>query len=121
MTSSFAKMIFLLVQCCLLSSQTIAADKRPNIVIIMTDDMGFSDIGCYGGEIQTPYIDSLARQGLKCSQFYNCGKCEPTRAALITGRPPCISWVRARATYDHAQHELLQRIRLSRAFRRLRR
>ena len=76
---------FLSIQCCLLSSQTIAADKRPNIVIIMTDDMGFSDIGCYGGEIQTPYIDSLARQGLKCSQFYNCGKCEPTRAALITG------------------------------------
>ncbi len=62
-----------------------AAAERPNIVVIITDDMGFSDVGCYGSEIQTPNIDSLARQGVKCSQFYNCGKCEPTRAALITG------------------------------------
>ena len=77
--------IVLLLTCCSLASIAHAADKRSNIVIIMTDDMGFSDIGCYGGEIQTPNIDSLARQGMKCSQFYNCGKCEPTRAALITG------------------------------------
>lgn len=58
---------------------------RPNIVVIITDDMGFSDIGCYGGEIHTPNIDKLAEGGLKFSQFYNCGKCEPSRAALTTG------------------------------------
>ncbi|MEO6246918.1 MAG: arylsulfatase [Opitutaceae bacterium] len=58
---------------------------RPNVVIILTDDMGFSDIGCYGGEINTPNIDRLAAGGMKFSQFYNCGKCEPSRAALVTG------------------------------------
>jgi len=59
---------------------------RPNIVVILTDDMGFSDIGCYGGEINTPNIDKLAAGGVKFSQFYNCGKCEPSRAALVTGQ-----------------------------------
>ncbi len=58
---------------------------RPNVVVIMTDDMGFSDIGCYGGEIKTPNIDKLAAGGVKFSQFYNCGKCEPSRASLISG------------------------------------
>ena len=62
-----------------------AADKRPNIILIITDDMGFSDIGCYGGEISTPNIDKLAAGGMKFSQFYNCGKCEPSRAALVSG------------------------------------
>ena len=69
----------------LVATTVSAAESRPNIVLIITDDMGFSDIGCYGGEIQTPNIDSLARRGAKFSQFYNCGKCEPSRAALITG------------------------------------
>ncbi len=63
----------------------VAENPRPNIVVVITDDMGFSDIGCYGGEINTPNIDRLARQGVKFSQFYNCGKCEPSRAALTTG------------------------------------
>ncbi len=62
-----------------------AIAPRPNIILVITDDMGFSDLGCYGGEIETPNIDSLAQQGLKFSQFYNCGKCEPSRAALTTG------------------------------------
>ncbi len=61
------------------------APARPNIIVIITDDMGFSDIGCYGGEIETPQIDQLAAGGMKFSQFYNCGKCEPSRAALVTG------------------------------------
>ncbi len=60
-------------------------DNRPNIVLIMADDMGFSDLGCYGGEIRTPNIDSLAGDGLRFSQFYNCASCGPTRAALLTG------------------------------------
>ncbi len=59
--------------------------QRPNIVVIMTDDMGFSDIGPYGGEINTPNLDKLAAAGVKFSQFYNCSKCEPSRAALLTG------------------------------------
>ena len=59
--------------------------KRPNIVLIMADDMGFSDVGCYGGEIHTPNIDSLAANGLRFTQFYNNGICVPTRASLLTG------------------------------------
>lgn len=60
-------------------------DTRPNIVIIMADDLGFSDIGCYGGEIQTPNIDRLADNGVRFTNFYNVGRCCPTRAALLTG------------------------------------
>lgn len=58
---------------------------RPNIVLIMADDMGYSDVGCYGGEIETPNIDRLASEGLRFSQFYNCSVCGPTRASLLTG------------------------------------
>ncbi len=61
-------------------------DARPNIVLIMVDDMGFSDLGCYGGEIQTPNLDKLAQQGLRFTQFYNTAKCAETRATLLTGR-----------------------------------
>jgi arylsulfatase len=63
-----------------------AADDRANIVLIMVDDMGFSDLGCYGGEIETPNLDALAVGGLRFSQFYNCAKCETTRATLMSGR-----------------------------------
>ncbi len=62
--------------------------RRPNIVIILADDMGFSDIGCYGSEIPTPNIDGLAANGLRFSQFYNSARCSPTRAALLTGLHP---------------------------------
>jgi len=58
---------------------------RPNIILIMCDDMGFSDIGCYGGEIDTPNIDRLAAGGLRFTQFYNTSKCFPSRACLLTG------------------------------------
>lgn len=58
---------------------------RPNIVVILADDLGFSDIGCYGGEIQTPNIDYLAKNGLRYTQFYNTSRCCPTRASLLTG------------------------------------
>ncbi len=60
-------------------------DSRPNIILIMADDMGWSDLGCYGGEIPTPHIDRLARQGLRFTQFYNNAVCGPTRASLLTG------------------------------------
>lgn len=62
-----------------------AAPKSPNIVIIMADDMGFSDIGCYGSEIATPNLDRLAANGLRFTQFYNTARCCPTRASLLTG------------------------------------
>ncbi len=58
---------------------------QPNIVIIMADDMGYSDLGCYGGEIETPNIDNLASNGVRFTQFYNTARCCPTRAALLTG------------------------------------
>ena len=58
---------------------------RPNIILIMVDDMGYSDLGCYGGEVRTPNVDRLAREGLRFSQFYNNAKCGPTRASLLTG------------------------------------
>ena len=61
------------------------APARPNIVIILADDMGFSDIGCYGSEIATPNLDRLAAGGLRFTQFYNTARCCPTRAALLTG------------------------------------
>jgi len=65
-----------------------AAPARPNIILILADDMGFSDAGCYGGEIQTPNLDRLAAGGLRFSQFYNCALCGPSRAALMTGLYP---------------------------------
>jgi arylsulfatase len=62
-----------------------ATPDRPNILVILADDLGFSDLGCYGGEIATPNLDSLAAGGLQYTQFYNTSRCWPTRAALLTG------------------------------------
>ena len=62
--------------------------KRPNIIFILADDSGFSDLGCYGGEINTPNLDSLAAGGLRYTEFYNTGRCWPTRASLMTGYYP---------------------------------
>ncbi|QDU93920.1 arylsulfatase [Lignipirellula cremea] len=72
------------------TSTATAAEKtdRPNLVVIMADDMGFSDIGCYGSEIQTPNLDRLAGQGVRFTQFYNTARCCPTRASLLTGLYP---------------------------------
>ena len=62
--------------------------KHPNIVLIVADDSGFSDLGCYGGEIQTPNLDALAKNGLRFTQFYNTGRSWPTRSAMMTGYYP---------------------------------
>ncbi len=62
--------------------------KKPDIVLILNDDMGYSDIGCYGGEIRTPALDALAANGLRFSQFYNTARCSPSRASLLTGLHP---------------------------------
>ncbi len=77
--------LFLAVSLAFSSGVSAAAPPRPNIVVILSDDMGFSDLGCYGGEIATPNIDSLATNGLRFTQFYNTARCCPTRAALLTG------------------------------------
>ena len=58
---------------------------KPNIVIIIADDLGFSDIGCYGGEIETPNLDHIAANGMRFRTFYNMAKCNPTRPTLLTG------------------------------------
>jgi arylsulfatase len=65
-----------------------SAPSRPNVVLILADDMGFSDLGCYGGEVRTPNVDRLAREGIRFTQFYNMARCCPTRAALLTGLYP---------------------------------
>jgi arylsulfatase len=64
---------------------TSAEPARPNVLLIVADDMGFSDAGCYGGEIATPNLDALARDGLRFTQFYNTARCWPSRAAILTG------------------------------------
>lgn len=86
------------VACLLLSALTVALPSvaaaaeakaaRPHILLVMVDDMGYSDLGCYGGEVRTPHIDSLARGGLRFDAFYNTGRCCPTRASLLTGLYP---------------------------------
>src|SRR6056297_1623470 len=75
----------LLVSVCPCAADAPAADQRANILFILADDAGFSDVGCYGGEIATPNLDALAADGLRYTQFYNTARCWPTRAALMTG------------------------------------
>jgi arylsulfatase A-like enzyme len=65
-----------------------AEAARPNIIVILSDDMGYSDLGCYGGEISTPNLDALAANGVRFTQFYNTARCCPTRASLLTGLYP---------------------------------
>jgi arylsulfatase len=76
-----------LLSCVIGLSPAIAA-QRPNIVVVLVDDLGFSDIGCYGGEVPTPNLDRLAAEGVRFTQFYNAARCSPTRAALLTGLYP---------------------------------
>jgi arylsulfatase A-like enzyme len=65
-----------------------SAAKQPNILYVLADDLGFSDLGCFGGEIRTPTLDALASGGVRLTQFYNTGRCCPSRAALLTGQYP---------------------------------
>lgn len=79
--------LLLLLLCALLTADAGAqpAPSKPNIVIFLADDMGYSDLGCYGGEIRTPNLDKLAKNGLRFTQFYNTARCWPSRAAILTG------------------------------------
>jgi formylglycine-generating enzyme required for sulfatase activity len=61
---------------------------RPNVLLVLVDDMGYSDLGCYGGEMRTPHVDRLAREGVRFSHFYNTARCSPSRASLLTGLHP---------------------------------
>ncbi len=68
--------------------KTAVFKEKPNIIVILADDMGYSDLGCYGGEIETPNLDALAYGGIRFTNFYNMARCCPTRAALLTGLLP---------------------------------
>lgn len=87
---------------------------QPNIIIILSDDMGYSDIGCYGGETETPNLDGLARDGIRFTQFYNTGRCCPTRASLLTGLYPHqagVGWMMTDNGHDGYRGDLNQNCR----------
>ena len=83
-----APLICLALSCLAIVANSASAANpapRPNIIIIMADDVGYSDLGCMGSEIATPNLDKLASAGLRFTQFYNQSRCCPTRASLLTG------------------------------------
>ncbi len=88
MLKNVALWVNTLIALCVCVSLGRAEDAKPNFLVIIADDLGFSDAGCYGGEIATPNLDSLAAGGLRFTQFYNTARCWPTRSALITGFYP---------------------------------
>lgn len=88
MTVRLPTLLLLLLSLALHTAAEPARAERPNLLVILVDDMGFSDIGCYGGEIPTPNIDSLAAGGVRFTQFYNTARCSTTRASLMTGLYP---------------------------------
>ena len=93
-------------------SRADVSATRPNVVVILADDMGYSDIGCFGSEIQTPNLDRLARNGLRMSQFYSAARCCPSRASLLTGLYPHstgIGGMTGREYPEHANPEGYQR------------
>jgi arylsulfatase len=81
----FRVSIFVLAGLFFVSIDPIRAAEKPNILLVLGDDMGFSDLGCFGSEIKTPNIDALAKNGIRFTQFYNSARCCPTRASLLTG------------------------------------
>ncbi len=86
MANSPKSTLFILFGLLMLSSACSRSEfQKPNIVLIMADDIGYSDLGCYGSEIRTPHIDALAENGLRFTTFYNMAKCNPTRSSLLTG------------------------------------
>jgi arylsulfatase len=63
----------------------MGSHQKPNVLIILADDLGFSDIGCYGGEIETPYLDQIAAEGMRLTDFHVASACSPTRSMLLSG------------------------------------
>jgi arylsulfatase A-like enzyme len=103
------------IACALICANSISAEPaKPNIIVILSDDMGISDIGCYGGEIRTPNLDALAAGGLRFTQFYNTARCCPTRASLLTGLYPHqagVGHMMADRGFDGYRGDLNQRCR----------
>ncbi len=83
MIRKYATTVFIVLSHALLATAT--AGERPNIILIMAEDLGFADLGCYGSEIATPNLDTLAGNGLRFTQFYNTAKCHSSRVSLMTG------------------------------------
>ena len=96
----FTISILFLSTSCDVKNKTINKKKRPNIILIMSDDMGYSDIAPYGGEINTPNLSSLAQNGLKFTQFYNSARCSATRASLLTGTYPHEAGIKLKRRYN---------------------
>jgi len=98
------------ISCCSSVNDNSSKNKseKPNIILIMSDDMGYSDIGCYGGEVETPNLDLLAENGVRFTQFYNSGRCCPTRASLMTGCYPHQVGIghMTNTPNNHTQHDL---------------
>ena len=89
LSSFLERWVLGLIAVCFACASLIEAEAdRPNILLILVDDLGYSDLGCFGGEIETPHIDRLASEGLKMTQVYNSARCCPTRASLMTGLYP---------------------------------
>lgn len=84
----FANSVVLLSAYIAAGANAAAPAQKPNIVVIVADDLGYSDLGCYGSEVATPNLDGLAANGVRFNQFYNCARCCPTRSALLTGLYP---------------------------------
>ena len=84
MMNTFSVRRVLLLAVLIALPPTLAAADRPNVVVVLVDDLGFADLGCYGSEIETPNIDQLASQGLRFSQFYNTAKCHSSRVCLLS-------------------------------------
>ncbi|WP_426295440.1 arylsulfatase [Dyadobacter endophyticus] len=81
----YKKQISWLLLAVTFAAQTVFAQKKPNVIVILADDLGYADLGCYGSEIPTPNLDKLAQNGVRLTNFYNTARCCPTRAALLTG------------------------------------
>src|SRR5690242_10310647 len=97
--------IGLSLACCFATHLLLGASDRPNVIVIVTDDQGAGDAGCYGAkDIQTPNIDALARRGVRFTQFYAAAPvCSPSRAALLTGRYPLVCGVPGNAASQKGQ------------------
>ena len=83
------------------ADEQVTKKARPNIVLILADDLGYSDLGCFGGEISTPRLDALAASGLRMTQLYNAARCCSTRASLLTGLYPHQAGVGAMSADNH--------------------
>lgn len=88
LTASSLGLLATFAACVSTSENKKSTDERPNIILIMSDDMGYSDIGCFGGEINTPNLDAMAQNGVRFTSFYNTARCCPTRASLLSGLHP---------------------------------